>query len=244
MDILSKITSVEGKLGYEFRNKDLLIRALTHRSAGSDHNRNRQCYERLEFLGDSILGALVCTRLYAEFPDLAEGPLSKLKARMVSEPSLAKTARDMGLTDMIILGSCEIACGGQSKESIQADVLEAVIGAVYLDGGLANCERVFCAHIANLLSQSAQQVHQGDYKTSLQEFAQGRLNCRPEYVLTGEKGPPHERIFEVLVKINGVELGTGSGTSKKRAEQIAARHAWELLQAKDKPSSESPVVWQ
>ncbi|MBO3142237.1 ribonuclease III [Dermatophilus congolensis] len=201
--------------------------ALTHRSYAYE-NGGLPNNERLEFLGDSVLGLVVTESLYADHPDLAEGQLAKLRAAVVNMRALAKVARELGVGDYLLLGRGEESTGGRNKASILADTMEALIGTVYLERGLEGA-RVFVHHILDpLLEKSAQLGAALDWKTSLQELSSVMSIGTPEYRVS-EEGPDHEKVFTASVVVGEEVLGTGVGRSKKQAEQQAAEFAWTML---------------
>jgi len=208
-------------------DEPLLLRALTHRSYAYEHG-GLPNNERLEFLGDSVLGLVVTDSLYAAHPDLAEGQLAKLRAAVVNMRALAEVARTMGLGDYIFLGRGEESTGGRDKASILADTMEAVIAAVYLSGGLP-AATTFVHHLLDPLMESSASLGAGlDWKTSLQELsASGSLGV-PEYRVA-EEGPDHKKSFHAGVRVGFELMGSGSGSSKKEAEQMAAEIAWTEL---------------
>ena len=215
-------------IGYQFKNPALLEQALTHTSYANEvYKDGLRSYERLEFLGDSILGFTAADYLGKTFPKLHEGELTKLRADLVCETSLAQTAKALGLGDYLRLGKGEEATGGRRRVSIIADVVEAVIAAIYLDGGLEAAQRFIYTHV--LVDTKARIQLNADYKTMLQELVQQQKNQVLSYELLGESGPDHDKQFTVRVLLNGTPIGTGSGTSKKRAEQAAASAALEAL---------------
>ena len=209
-------------LGHEFADPTLLHLALTHRSWSAEHDGSSN--ERLEFLGDAVLGMLVAERTYMERPDLPEGQLAMMRASVVSSPALADAARTIGLGASLRLGRGEVSDGGEDKESILADALEAVIGAVYLDAGLDAARDLVAQLFAESLDRSAADPGEHDYKTRLQEIVARKSMAPPRYVLT-EDGPDHDKRFHALVEVAGRTHGPAVGTSKKRAEQAAARLA-------------------
>ena len=215
-------------IGYTFRDQSLLETALTHTSYANEVFKDGlRSYERLEFLGDSILGFTTADYLLSAFPALHEGELTKLRAELVCEASLAETARRLGLGEYLRLGKGEDAGGGRQRVSIIADVVEAIIAAIYLDGGLIAAKRFIYDHV--LVDTKTRIKLNTDYKTLLQEQAQQKKNQVLSYELLGESGPDHDKEFSVRVLLNGVPVGVGSGSSKKRAEQAAARCAVEAL---------------
>ena len=215
-------------IGYTFRDQSLLETALTHTSYANEvYKDGLRSYERLEFLGDSILGFTAADYLLGAYPELHEGELTKLRAELVCEASLAVTSKKLGLGEHLRLGKGEEAGGGRQRVSIIADVVEAVIAAIYLDGGLLAAKRFIYEHV--LVDARARIKLNADYKTMLQELVQQKKNQQLTYELLGESGPDHDKVFSVRVLLNGTPLGTGEGTSKKRAEQAAARQAVEAL---------------
>jgi ribonuclease-3 len=218
-------------LNYRFSNPALLTEALTHKS--HVHERKgleRKHNERLEFLGDAVLSLIISDHLAKLYPRLSEGALSKLKAKLVSESSLATAARRLSLGSRLKLGRGEELSKGREKASLLADALEAVIAAIYLDGGLEASRNFTLEVLEEELRQiESQQAKPGgdDYKTRLQEWCQHRYDCLPRYVTVRESGPDHHKMFEVEVQVNGKVVGTGHGHSKKEAEQLAAQQALE-----------------
>lgn len=215
-------------IGYTFRDPSLLETALTHTSYANEiYKDGLKSYERLEFLGDSILGFTTADYLLGAFPEMHEGELTKLRAELVCEASLAVTAQKLGLGAHLRLGKGEEACGGRCRASIIADVVEAVIAAIYLDGGLTAAKRFIYSFV--LADTGAKLRLNTDYKTMLQELVQQKKNQTLTYELLSESGPDHDKQFSVRVLLNGQEVGHGEGTSKKRAEQAAAKTAVEAL---------------
>lgn len=218
--------SFEARLGYTFAEPGLLRLALTHRSVSSD-DPARKDNERLEFLGDAVLQLVVTDLLYESYPQLAEGQMAKVRAAVVSRETLAEVARKLGLGQEIELAPSEDATGGREKDSILADATEAVIGGIYLDGGLEAASEVIGEFWTDRVAERAKQPGVKDYKTRLQELA-AQGGHRPVYRVEGA-GPDHDRRFSAVVSVNGTEYGTGEGRSKKQAEQEAAREALEAL---------------
>ena len=222
------IKDLEDAIGYRFRNITLLQNALTHSSYANERWHNSlMSNERLEFLGDAILGMTVARYLYQTFPDRPEGELTRMRADMVCEQTLAKVAAKIELGRHLLLGNGEEQGGGRNRNSILADAVESVIAACYLDGGLEAAQCFIEQFI--LVEVPVKQLHNADYKTALQELVQQKKNQVLTYTLVGESGPDHDKKFDVEVKLNGRVIGTGSGSSKKRAEQDAARVALETL---------------
>jgi len=218
------------RLEYRFRQPRLLIEALTHKSylneaGGTEETDN----ERLEFLGDAVLDLVVSEYLVQTFPEAAEGELSKLRSRLVSEKTLSRVAQRIGLGDLLRLGRGETKTKGHSKPSILADALEAVFAAVYLDGGPEAAARCVKAVFSEELASCDRTFTKGDYKTDLQEFCQREFEMLPHYRTIRETGPDHEKMFEVEILIRGERYGVGAGKSKKEAEQMAAKQALEKV---------------
>ena len=218
------IKDLEEAIGYRFHNISLLQNALTHSSFANERWHNSLLSnERLEFLGDSILGMLVAEYLYRSFPDRPEGELTRMRADMVCEKTLASVAARIHLGDHLMLGHGEEQGGGRSRDSILADAVESVIAACFLDGGIEAAQKFIRTFI--LVEVPVSQMHNTDYKTKLQELVQQKKNQVLSYTLTGESGPDHDKHFTVAVSLNGGMVGQGEGRSKKRAEQEAARAA-------------------
>ena len=222
------IKDLEAAIGYKFKNIELLQNALAHSSYANERWHNSlKSNERLEFLGDSILGMCVAEYLYCTFPDRPEGELTRMRADMVCEQTLANVAGRIGLGEHLLLGKGEEQGGGRTRNSILADAVESVIAASFLDGGMGAAKQFIQKFI--LVEVPVKKLHNVDYKTSLQELVQQKKNQVLSYALVGESGPDHDKHFEVEVSLNGKVVGLGSGSSKKRAEQDAARVAIESL---------------
>ena len=218
------IKDLEKAIGYHFHNIQLLQNALTHSSYANERWHNSLLSnERLEFLGDSILGMVVAEYLFKQFPDRPEGDLTRMRADMVCETSLAAIADKIGLGQHLLLGHGEEHGGGRKRVSILADAVESVIAASFLDGGMEPArsfiQRFVLTHVPE------KKLQHTDYKTALQELIQQKKNQVITYELVGQSGPDHDKHFSVQVLLNGKPIGTGAGTSKKRAEQDAARDA-------------------
>ena len=222
------IKDLETAIGYQFKNITLLQNALTHSSYANERWHNSlMSNERLEFLGDSILGMVVAEHLYANFPDRPEGELTRMRADMVCETSLAAVATKIGLGAHLQLGHGEERFGGRERASILADAVESVIAASFLDGGMEAAAGFIRKFI--LSNVPVKKLHNQDYKTALQELVQQKKDQVLSYSLVGESGPDHDKKFVVEVSLNGKCVGQGIGSSKKRAEQDAARAALETL---------------
>ena len=214
---------LEEKLGYTFQNRALLENALTHSSyANENKHTGAQSNERLEFLGDSVLGMVTADYLYRVHPDLPEGDLTRTRAALVCEGSLVEVAQQLELGTYLKLGKGEDAGGGRERPSIVADAVEAVLAAVYLDGGIGSARKIIQRFI---LDREEEKSGSRDYKTALQELVQRESGQVLKYRLTGEEGPDHDKRFFVEVDLNGTPVGSGKGHSKKEAEQMAAKAA-------------------
>ena len=222
------LEALDEALGVAFADDTLREAALTHRSFAFEHSLD-MTNERLEFLGDSVLGLVVTDMAYRSYPTLPEGQLAKLRAAVVNMTALADVARGLGVGDLVRLGKGEEQSGGRDKASILADALEAIFGAVYLDRGLdvarALIERLFGPRLEAYMQGKGER----DFKTILQELASQRLRSLPSYEVA-EQGPDHQKEFTATVSVAGEQLGTGAGRTKKEAEQHAAREAYERLQ--------------
>ena len=222
------ISDLEQAIGYRFKNITLLQNALSHSSYANERwHDSLKSNERLEFLGDSILGMVVADYLYKTFPDRPEGELTRMRADMVCEQSLANIADRIGLGGHLLLGHGEEQGGGRGRASILADAVESVIAATYLDGGMEAAQRFIETFV--LCNVPVSRLRNVDYKTHLQELVQQKKNQVISYQLVGESGPDHDKHFDVEVAVNGEVVGHGTGTSKKRAEQDAACNALKSL---------------
>ena len=222
------IKDLETAIGYRFHNISLLQNALTHSSYANERWHNSLLSnERLEFLGDSVLGMLVADYLYRTFPDRPEGELTRMRADMVCEHTLATAANRIGLGEHLQLGHGEEQGGGRNRESILADAMESVIAACFLDGGLDAALKIVKTFI--LVEVPVKKLHNADYKTALQELVQQKKNQVLSYAMVGQSGPDHDKKFDVEVSLNGHVVGRGTGSSKKRAEQMAAKDAISAL---------------
>ena len=217
---------------------ELLERALTHRSFAYE-NGGLPTNERLEFLGDSVLGLIVTDTLFREYPDLPEGQLAKLRAAVVQMKALAEVARELSLGSYVRLGRGEEVTGGRNKSSILADTLEAIIGAVYIDCGLAEASALVHRLFDPVIAKSAGLGAGLDWKTSLQELTAARMLGVPDYQVE-ESGPDHQKSFRAVVRVGGRVLGSGEGRTKKEAEQHAAEAAWTAINAESAPPQNEP----
>ena len=221
---------LKDKIKYEFKNKVLLRKALMHSSyANEQRARHLQNNERLEFLGDSVLGFVTADYLYNQFPELPEGELTKLRAAIVCEQALYEVAKELGIDGAICLGHGEESSGGRQRPSILADAVEALLGAIYLDGGIEPAREF----VLSFIPKSAERARQGrmfkDYKTTLQEIVQKNRQETLEYRLAGTSGPDHDKTFDMELLLNSNVFASGQGRSKKEAEQMAAKQALALM---------------
>lgn len=216
--------------GYEFKTPELLERALTHSSYANERKSAGNSNERLEFLGDSVLSIIVSEYLFLNYEHLPEGELTKLRASLVCEKALCKFTKSMGINERILLGRGEEQTGGRERPSILADAFEAVLAAIYLDGGIVPATKYVLKNIKTEIS-SEKHLGENDYKTILQEIIQKNPEERVEYRLAGEHGPDHDKTFTVEVWLNSNIIGRGEGRSKKSAEQAAAKEALLLMGA-------------
>jgi ribonuclease III len=231
LDDTRDLSALEDRLGYRFRESAVLDRALTHRSrANEDASGSTVDNESLEFLGDAVLGFVMADLLFRDFPQFDEGQKSKVKASLVSTITLGRLARRVGLGEFMALGRGEEKTGGRAKQALLADCYEAVIAAIYLDGGMAEARDFVYREFAEDLEDVRSPEFWGrDYKSALQELVQSRELPLPEYAVASESGPDHRKVFSVEVRVRGEVLGTARGASKKAAEQDAARKAIDKL---------------
>ncbi len=219
-----RLSVLEGRISYKFSDPALLYEALTHRSAVVD-SQDLPWNERLEFLGDSVLGLAITRRLMSLGGDLPEGELSRMRASLVNEKSLAEIARSLDLGEFLILGRGAIGCGGRTRDSLLADALEALIGAVFQDGGLVKVEEVISRFYHERFAAGIEGLTHTDYKTVFQEWAQEHLKITPTYEVISASGPDHAKVFKVRVLLGQEVVGEGQGLSKKSASQVAAEVA-------------------
>ena len=219
----------ETQIGYIFKDKSLLSLALTHSSYANENKKSNGYNERLEFLGDSVLSIIVSKYLFENFPKMPEGELSKTRAVLVCEKSLSGFAREINLGSVLLLGKGEAQNGGADRDSILADAFEALIAALYLDGGIDVASKFVLAFISKQMEERKNTAVFVDYKTELQEIIQQNKEEKVSYVVVGESGPAHNKSFTVEVHLNSNVIGRGTGKSKKLAEQMAAKEALELM---------------
>lgn len=218
-------SELEGRIGYVFRDAALLQEALTHSTYANEHRAEGVCdNQRLEFLGDTIYNASITRMVFREFPGHDEGRLTKIRAELVSEVTLERIARHLGLGEDLRLGKGEEHDGGRGKPSILADAYEALIGAIFLDSSFEDAAHIAERHVRETVG-ALSGVSISDYKSKLIEHCQSRFRCQPELVVMEETGPEHEKTFAVVVKVNGEVLGRGEGRTKKQASQLACREA-------------------
>ena len=222
------LSAFEQEIHYSFKNKKLLKQALTHSSYANEGKKHLQNNERLEFLGDSVLSIVVAEHLFRNFKHIPEGELTRLRASLVCEQALFEFSQKIHLGDYLLLGKGEENTGGRERPSIVSDAFEAVIAAVFLDGGIEEAKRYVLSFIPDDLTP--EMAHSlADYKTALQEIIQQNREEKVEYVLTSESGPDHNKTFEIEVRLNSNVIGRGKGKSKKQAEQNAAKEALTLM---------------
>lgn len=219
--------NLEEKIKYTFKDKTLLTEALTHSSYANERQNAGRCNERMEFLGDAVLSIVSAEYLYEKFPNMPEGKLSKLRSSLVCTQSLSGFAREINLGRYLLLGKGETASGGADRDSILENAFEALIAAIYLDGGMEPAKK----HILKFLSREIETQHISfiDYKSALQEIVQQNPDEVLNYVLVGESGPDHDKRFEAEVHLNSNIIGKGIGRTKKQAEQEAAKEALKLM---------------
>jgi ribonuclease-3 len=222
---MSNLIDLQQRLGATFKDDSLLRRALTHRSYLNENPHEQEDNERLEFLGDAVLDFLIAANLYNRFPDLNEGPLTSIRSALVRTEQLAEFARCIELGPAIRLGKGESEAGGRERESVLCSTFEAVLGALYLDSGLVAVQPIIDRLFLPVAQVVAAQENHIDHKSQFQVWAQAHLNHTPRYHTLSHTGPDHERTFTVEVRVNGEVFGTGTGRSKKLAEQAAARDA-------------------
>lgn len=226
--LTERLAAFEEKIGYTFKNKSLLHEALSHSSYANECKKGRNSNERLEFLGDSVLSIVISEHLFNHFKHLPEGDLTKIRASLVCEKALFEFSKQISLGEFILLGKGEENTGGRTRPSIVSDAFEAVIAAVFLDGGMESAREYVLGFIPKDLDKNSAKKLQ-DYKTILQEIIQRNPEEKVEYVLRSQSGPDHDRHFVVEVCLNTNVIGHGEGHSKKQAEQQAAKEALKLM---------------
>lgn len=221
--------SLENKLGYKFKNINLLKNALTHSSYANEVRNGFSSNERLEFLGDSVLSIIVSDYIFNKFPKMPEGELTRLRSSLVCEKALCEFSRELNLGDYLLLGKGEEKGGGRERDSILADAFEAVLAAIYIDGGMGPAKNHVMNFVLREIKHHSSEDTFKDYKTNLQEIIQQNPEESISYILTDESGPDHDKSFTVEVRMNSNVIGVGSGKSKKQAEQMAAKEALRLM---------------
>jgi ribonuclease-3 len=222
------VSELQQQIAFTYRDPRLLERALTHKSYANE-NRLTEHNERMEFLGDSVLNLVVSELLMNALPEASEGDLSRIRAAVVSEPSLAAVAREIGLGEFLLVGRGEEQTGGRDKDSLLADSLEALVASLYLDGGIDRASDFITRFFSGTIGRVRTAGGTEDHKTGLQELCQERLKTLPEYRVVSESGPDHRKEFTVELSILGEVCGRGTGRNKKEAEQRAAKEALEKL---------------
>lgn len=225
---MEKFTELERAIDYRFGDHKLLLQALTHKSYSNESPVGAPHNERLEFLGDAVLDLVISQDLFNRYPELPEGELTRIRAETVSEKSLSRLARSLELGPLLRLGRGESKSGGADKDSLLADGLEALLGAVFYEGGYPAAEAVILPLFGRQLERAAHRAEGSDYKTRLQELFQSRYGHPPEYVMTRIEGPDHQRVYTVEVRQQGRSIGRGQARTKKGAEQAAAEQALRL----------------
>jgi ribonuclease-3 len=225
------LAAFQATAGIRFRSLELLNLSFTHRSCQHEDASRSQNNERLEFLGDAVLGLVAAACLYESLGDRSEGELARIKSYVVSEDTLSELAKDLGVDACLLIGKGEEQSGGRTKKAILADAMEAVIGAYYLDSGFDSCFKFVKRLIEPEIGKVLQNRHHKDYKTILQEYSQKYLKTYPVYRLTKKSGPDHDRTFWVCCELGGVVYGPVSGKNKKEAEQGAAKAAYDAIMA-------------
>ncbi len=220
--------SLENRLHYKFNNIEYLQNALTHSSYANEVRNGFSSNERLEFLGDSVLSVIVSEYIYTHFPNMPEGELTRLRASLVCEKALCAFSRELHLGDDLKLGKGEERCGGRERDSILADAFEAVLAAIFLDGGMEPAKKHIMRFVLRDVKHTSDESFK-DYKTTLQEIIQRNPEESVTYILTDAIGPDHDKRFTVEVRLNSNTIGMGCGKSKKQAEQMAAKQALELM---------------
>ena len=229
------LTECQQRIGYDFSNLDLLRQSLTHASASPTRLASN---ERLEFLGDAILGMVICAEIYRREPELLEGQMTKIKSWVVSRQTCAKVAGECGLAEMLYLGN-GVTSAAELPSSVVSAALEAVIGAIYLDGGIEAAAKFIREKMDAAMEEAAACEHQRNYKSLLQQYAQHRWSAMPQYDVRDEKGPEHAKCFEIAVRLNGRQFPSAWGSSKKEAEQGAALAALRRLNVLDEAEDAS-----
>jgi ribonuclease III len=228
-DLIALIPTIEEKINYIFKNKQLLILSFVHRSFFNEHrNLVPQHNERLEFLGDSVLGLIISDYLYEQLPLESEGFLSHLRSHIVEAGSCAQLLSQLGIAQYVLLGRGERMNDGRGRETILADLFEALIGAIYLDSGIDSVKTFFFSHFSEKIQEHLRKPLR-NWKAELQDYSQKRYQKPPSYKIFKESGPDHGKIFHVIAYIDEVEIGEGTGSSKKEAEQVAAEDALKKL---------------
>lgn len=228
-ELIKELNSFEKVIDYQFKDKDLLVKALTHSSYANEHKGKSESYERLEFLGDSILGFITAKHLNSTYPEMPEGQLTKLRAALVCERSLYEFSQQLGVGDYLRLSYGEEHSGGRERPSILADVFESITAAIYTDSGKLEEAEKFVLRFIMPAAKKQKSAPYKDFKTTLQEIVQQNPEETLSYEVTDEKGPDHDKWFQVEVRLNSNVIGKGGGRSKKEAEQLAAQEALKLL---------------
>lgn len=225
----NELKELQRTIGYAFNDISLLNTALTHSSYVANRTEKLEHYERLEFLGDSILSMIISQYIYRHCKEMAEGQLTRIRASIVCEPSLHEAANNINLGDYLLISKGEELTGGRSRASILADAFESLIAAIYLDGGINKAKSFVLGALKDIIKRGIQSKIISDYKSFLQEYIQKTSQAKISYQLLSEEGPAHNRIFEMAMTLDDEIIGIGSGNSKKEAQQAAAKNAMEKL---------------
>lgn len=238
-NLVKLVNNVEKKIDYEFKDKELIVSALIHKSYSNENIKYKETNnEKLELLGDTVLNIITTEYLYFAFKNFNEGELVKLRSKIVSEPILASFAHYLDLGEHLLLSKGEVRNGGKTRPSILADAFEALLGALYIDGGIERTKEFLVPFLAPKIDRIKKDKMSFDYKTILQEHTQLKYKNIPEYVVTNTQGPDHMKLFTVAAELNKEIIGIGNGKSKKEAEQNAARNACKKLEIKIEEGSE------
>ncbi len=235
-----KLASLEEAIGYSFKDKNLILLALTHSSYANENKQEKlKSNERLEFLGDAVLNVVISECIYRDFADLAEGEMTRIRSDIVCEPSLVRQANRIDLGGYLLLGKGEELTGGRKRPSVLSDAFEALIGAIYMDGGIEKAREFICENMGCLIKEAVEGSLFADYKTRLQELVQKSGHSFVKYEIIEERGPDHSKVFVSHVLVNDKVAGRGEGRNKKEAEQNAARAALKAWKAFDGEKSQS-----
>lgn len=229
---MASLVAFQNSIHFKFKNQALISRALTHRSRCNEDSQTSGNNERLEFLGDAVLGLVVAAELFSKLGDKAEGDLARIKSIVVSEDTLADIALDIGLDRLLLIGKGEERSGGRAKKALLADAVEALFGAAYIDAGFDKTKPLVLRFLVPEIEKVLKNQHRKDYKTLIQEYAQKWHKSAPVYLLHSKSGPDHDRTYAMICQLQDAEYGPCEGKTKKEAEQKAAALAWEAIMTK------------